>query len=86
MKKLLGSVAVACVIAGPAFAADMATRAPVYTKAPPPVPIYNWTGFYIGGNAGWIGSANNGISNSGTDFGNRWPGLHPRRRRHTGVA
>src|SRR5215470_1738925 len=33
-----------------AFAADLAIR-----KAPPapiPVPIYNWTGFYIGGNVG----------------------------------
>ena len=33
-----------------AFAADMAPR---YTKAPPPVVLYNWTGFYIGGNAGY---------------------------------
>jgi outer membrane immunogenic protein len=69
MRKFLGSLVIVSLIAGPAFAADMAVRAPVYTKAPPPVPIYNWTGFYIGGNAGWIGSANNGISNSGTDSG-----------------
>lgn len=34
-----------------AYAADMAPR---YTKAPPaPVVIWNWTGFYIGGNAGY---------------------------------
>jgi outer membrane immunogenic protein len=32
----------------PALAADLAARR--YTKAPPYVaPIYNWTGFYIGG-------------------------------------
>ena len=34
------------------MAADMAVRAPAY-KAAPPVAIYNWTGFYIGGNAGY---------------------------------
>ncbi|WOH53966.1 outer membrane protein [Bradyrhizobium sp. sBnM-33] len=34
-----------------ASAADMAPR---YTKAPPPlVEVWNWTGFYIGGNAGY---------------------------------
>ena len=34
-----------------ATAADMAPR---YTKAPPPiVEVWNWTGFYIGGNAGY---------------------------------
>jgi outer membrane immunogenic protein len=37
-------------VAAPASAADMAVKA-----APPPIvaPIYNWTGFYIGGNGGW---------------------------------
>jgi outer membrane immunogenic protein len=35
-----------------ASAADLAARP--YTKAPPPmVEIWNWTGFYIGGNAGY---------------------------------
>jgi outer membrane immunogenic protein len=33
-----------------ATAADLAPR--VYTKAPPPV-VYDWTGFYIGGNVGY---------------------------------
>jgi outer membrane immunogenic protein len=31
-------------------AADMA--APVYKAPPPPAPIFSWTGFYVGGNAG----------------------------------
>ena len=34
-----------------AWAADMAVKAP-----PPAVPIFTWTGCYVGGNAGWIGS------------------------------
>src|ERR1700683_992006 len=41
-------------IAGPlsiAKAADM-SPAPVYKAPPPPPPVYSWTGFYIGGNAG----------------------------------
>ena len=52
MKKLLlGSVALIAIIAGPAMAADMPVKAPVL-KAPPPVALYNWSGFYVGGQAG----------------------------------
>ena len=54
MKKfLLGTVGLfALGIVTPASAADLATRP--YTKAPPPIvaPIYDWSGFYIGANAG----------------------------------
>jgi outer membrane immunogenic protein len=57
MKKfLLGTVGLAALgAAAPASAADMAVKAP-----PPPVvaPIYNWSGFYIGGNGGWGESHN----------------------------
>jgi outer membrane immunogenic protein len=60
MKKLLlGTVGlIALGMAAPASAADLAARP--YTKAPPPVvaPIYDWTGFYIGGNGGWGQSRN----------------------------
>ena len=64
MKKfLLGTVGlIALGMAAPATAADLAARP--YTKAPPPMvaPIYDWTGFYIGGNGGW------GQSNSCLNF------------------
>lgn len=50
-----------------ASAADMPVKAPVY-KAPPIV-MYNWTGFYVGGNAGWVGSATNNVGLTGTDTG-----------------
>src|SRR5690349_25134518 len=33
---------------GSAFAADIAVKAPL----PAPVPVYNWTGWYVGVNAG----------------------------------
>jgi outer membrane immunogenic protein len=49
-KLLLGSAALVAVLAAPAMAADMGVS-PAY-KSPPPV-VYNWTGFYIGGNAGY---------------------------------
>lgn len=50
MKKYLIAAMLVTTSAGFATAADM--RMPV--KAPPPVvAVYNWTGFYIGGNAGY---------------------------------
>jgi outer membrane immunogenic protein len=51
MKKIaLAAAAASLMFASAASAADMAPR---YTKAPPPVvAVYNWTGFYIGVNAG----------------------------------
>jgi outer membrane immunogenic protein len=52
MKKILIASAVTLATATGAFAADMAARAPVYTKAPPSPAAYSWTGFYVGGTAG----------------------------------
>jgi len=44
-------------LAAPASAADLAVKAPVL-KAPPPAPVYDWSGIYIGGHAGYLwGSA-----------------------------
>jgi len=64
MKKvLLATVALVALGATvPALAADLSARAP-YTKAPVyAAPIYNWTGFYIGGHLG-------GVFSSNTSFG-----------------
>ena len=58
MKKfLLGTVALFA-LAAPASAADLAARP--YTKAPPApiLAVYDWSGFYIGGNGGWGSSRN----------------------------
>ena len=53
MKKILiGIATVASLLTTGVYAADLAR--PVYTKAPVMVdPIFNWTGFYIGGNLGY---------------------------------
>jgi outer membrane immunogenic protein len=45
--------AIAVLIAAPAFAADMAVKMPVKAPPPAPAPVYSWTGFYVGGNAGY---------------------------------
>jgi outer membrane immunogenic protein len=61
MKKfLLGTVALVALGATvPALAADLAAR-PYYAKAPAyAAPIYNWTGFYIGGHLGGAFSSDN---------------------------
>ena len=47
-------LAVAAGVVGTAqlsYAADLPAKAPAY-KAPPPIALYNWTGFYIGGHIG----------------------------------
>jgi outer membrane immunogenic protein len=53
MKRIsIGIAAFVSVLATSASAADMAPK--MYTKAPViPAVIYDWTGFYIGGNAGY---------------------------------
>lgn len=51
MKKVLLAASIVALSTSLASAADLAARP--YTKAPPIVaPIYNWTGFYIGGQVG----------------------------------
>ena len=71
MKKiLLATVALVAVGAtAPALAADLAARP--YTKAPayaPPAPIYNWTGFYVGGHIGGAFAGNSSLGNTDGRF------------------
>src|SRR6202166_3661404 len=69
MKKLLLGTAAFIAFAAPAVAADMPARP--YTKAPAytaPEAVYNWTGFYIGGNIGGAFAGNNSLEGSGGRF------------------
>ncbi len=50
MKKLLLASAALIVAISTASAADLSPR--MVTKAPPPVPMFSWTGFYVGLNVG----------------------------------
>jgi outer membrane immunogenic protein len=53
MRKLLLASAGFVLFAGTSvLAADLPVKAPVY-KAPPPPPVFSWTGFYVGGNVGY---------------------------------
>src|SRR5262245_25601205 len=51
-----------------ALAADMPVKAPV-RKAPPVVPVYDWSGFYVGAHIGGAWS-NSTLTNSG--IGTSW--------------
>jgi outer membrane immunogenic protein len=56
MKRILGGMVVAAALSGSAFAADLPSR--TYVKAPAmAAPAYNWSGWYGGLNAGWVGGA-----------------------------
>jgi outer membrane immunogenic protein len=61
-KLLLVGVAFGALIM-PAMAADVAP----YYRAP--LPVWGWSGFYIGANAGWVGSTGQTITNTGSDSG-----------------
>src|SRR5271169_3694555 len=67
MKKIVLTATAFAAFAAPAFAADLPQRE--YAKVPVAVaaPIYDWTGFYIGGNAGY-GSSRNCWGNFGTSI------------------
>ena len=51
-KVLLSTVALAA-ISGTAFAADLPSRRAPPVYIPPPIPIFSWTGFYVGGDVGY---------------------------------
>lgn len=55
MKKFVLAVSILGISAASAFAADLPAH---YTKAPPLVYVYDWSGFYVGGNGGWGSSRN----------------------------
>jgi hypothetical protein len=53
MKRMLGGMVMAAALSGSAFAADLPSR--TYAKAPAmAAPVYNWSGWYGGLNAGWV--------------------------------
>ncbi|MGU3341903.1 outer membrane protein, partial [Methylobacterium mesophilicum] len=63
MTKLLASLAAFTALTGAAAAADLPRRAappPVFT----PVPVFTWTGFYAGFNAGYAFDASSRSNNS----------------------
>jgi outer membrane immunogenic protein len=51
MKKLALILTAIAAFSGSALAADLPMKAPA---AVPPVPVWSWTGFYLGGNVGYL--------------------------------
>src|SRR3954462_766129 len=62
-KLLLSSVAVTAMV-GSALAADLPRRAPPPAPYVPPPPVFTWTGFYIGVNAGGAFRVRNHFDNN----------------------
>ena len=64
MRKLLvaflSTSALAAGLASNAQAADMPARMPAKAPVYAPVPVFSWTGFYLGGNLGWGWSSGDG--------------------------
>ena len=56
MKRLALAISIVGFSSATAWAADMAVKAPIL----PPAPIYNWTGFYVGGDIGALWTRGHG--------------------------
>jgi len=70
MKRLLTSLASAAILLSPfaAHSADLAVKA---APPPMPIPVFSWTGFYVGGNIGGAWAHNNWTDSVfGTSFNN----------------
>ena len=71
IKKLLLTTVTLGALAGTAFAADLPSRRapPVYVP-PPMIPVFTWTGFYVGGQVGYgFGNSNASVSATRTGAG-----------------
>ena len=64
LRKVLMTMVAAAAMAGSAFAADLPSRRPPPVAYVPPIPIFTWTGFYVGVNAGGAFRANNSVNNN----------------------
>jgi outer membrane immunogenic protein len=78
VRRLLLSTTAAAAMVGSAYAADLPSRRPPPVAYAPPVPIFTWTGFYLGVNAGGAFRAhnNNGLNNA-VFFGGAAPFVGP---------
>ena len=53
LKKILTAGVMLATMSGVALAADLPSRVAPPVYAPPPVPVFTWTGAYFGINAGY---------------------------------
>jgi outer membrane immunogenic protein len=64
LRKILMTAVAASAMVGSAYAADLPSRKAPPMAYVPPVPIFTWTGFYVGVNAGGAFRANNNNNNN----------------------
>ena len=63
---LIGTVS-SIALASAAFASDLPNTKGEAPYIPPPVPVFTWTGFYVGGNAGLSGGNSSGTLTESED-------------------
>ena len=68
IRKLLLSTVVLSMSAITVFAADLPSRIAPPVYIPPPVPVFTWTGFYFGGNAGYAFNAHTSVGGGTSGF------------------
>ena len=67
--RLASATTILAALAGSAVAADLGARAPIpYQPPPQPVPMFSWSGCYIGGNigGGWASKSSNDVTGAVT--------------------
>lgn len=63
MVRLLFSSVALVALAGTAFAADLPSRSSPPVYVPPPIPVFTWTGVYVGGQVGYeFGKDSNSVA------------------------
>jgi outer membrane immunogenic protein len=81
-RSLTAAALVTLAALGSASAADMSMPPPVYKALPPPLPVYSWTGCYVGGGGGYafwnqqsfLTSNGTAVTASQTNGGSGWFG------------
>ena len=71
MKKILTAGALLATMSGVALAADLPSRVAPPVYAPPPIPVFTWTGAYFGINAGYAFDHEGSFTTVGTFGGAR---------------
>ena len=69
IKKMLLSTVTLGALAGTAFAADLPSRRAPPVYIPPPIPVFTWTGLYVGGQVGYEFGKSNAYAASATGVG-----------------
>src|SRR5947209_540637 len=72
LRKILMTTVAATAMAGSAYAADLPSRRAPPVAYVPPIPIFTWTGFYVGVNAGGAFRANNNNAYNNAIFFDRF--------------